>query len=92
MIMELLLIIICEVIVLLGILIVYWADYTNSYLHCHCSTEPYHADEEYRSHYENLSSQYWQNCYESLYESIKDKADDTICDGLGTVVGVLFDD
>lgn len=40
MIMELLLIIICEIIVLLAILIVYCADYTNSYIHCHCKTEP----------------------------------------------------
>jgi len=40
MIIELGLIIICEIIVLLGILIVYCADYTNSYIHCHCPTEP----------------------------------------------------
>ena len=40
MIMELLLIIICEIIVLLAILIVYCADYTNSYIHCHKPTEP----------------------------------------------------
>lgn len=40
MIIELGLIIICEVIILLGILIVYCADYTNSYIHCHKPTEP----------------------------------------------------
>ena len=40
MIIELMLIIVCEIIVLLGILIVYCADYTNTYLHCHQSTEP----------------------------------------------------
>ena len=33
-------IILCEIILLLGILIIYWADYTNSYIHCHCDTEP----------------------------------------------------
>ena len=89
MIMELLLIIICEIIVLLGILIVYCADYTNSYLHCHCRTEPYKAKEEYAIHYDEG---YWEGCYDRLYESVKDKADDTICDSKGTVIGVLFDD
>lgn len=40
MIIELIIIVICELIVLLGILIVYWAEYTNSYIHCHKPTEP----------------------------------------------------
>lgn len=34
-------VIFCELILLLGILIVYWLDYTYSYIHCHCRTEPY---------------------------------------------------
>ena len=38
--MLLLNIIFVEVIVLLGILIVYWLDYTYAYIHCHCSTVP----------------------------------------------------
>ena len=38
--MLLLNIIFVEVIVLLGILIVYWLDYTYTYIHCHCRTEP----------------------------------------------------
>lgn len=87
MIIELMLIIVCEIIVLLGILIVYCADYTNSYIHCHCRTEPYKAEEEY-----SAEEFYWETCYNMLYESVKDKADDAICDSKGTVIGVLFDD
>lgn len=40
MILELAGIVLVEVIILLAILIVYWFDYTNSYIHCHCRTEP----------------------------------------------------
>lgn len=40
MLMILLYIVCVEVIILLGILIVYWLDYTYSYIDCHCRTEP----------------------------------------------------
>lgn len=40
MILELAGIVLVEVIILLAIFIVYWFDYTNSYIHCHCRTEP----------------------------------------------------
>jgi len=41
MILEYLIGIICfELIVYLAIKIIYWFDYTNSYIHCHCNFEP----------------------------------------------------
>ena len=83
----LIVIVLAELIVFLAILIVYWADYTNSYLHCHCKTEPYKADNSI-----GIDELYWKECYESLYDSVKDKADDEICNGWGTVIEVLFDD
>ena len=36
----LIVIILSEIILFLGIKIVYWADYTHSYIHCHCNTAP----------------------------------------------------
>jgi len=47
MILEYLVGIICfELIVYLAIKIIYWFDYTNSYIHCHCNSEPYKPDNE----------------------------------------------
>ena len=83
----LIVIILAELIVLLAIQVVYWADYTNSYLHCHCKTEPYKAETSI-----SADEWYWKNCYDSLYNSVKYDASDEICDGKGTVIGVLFDD
>lgn len=80
---------------LLAIPVIYWADYTNSYLHCHCNTEPCDKEVcaiENEIKYLVKQLKYWKGNYESLYESVKDKADDEVVNGLGTVVGVLFDD
>ena len=91
----LIVIILAELIVLLAIQIVYWADYTNSYLHCHCNTEPCDKEVcaiENEIKYLVKQLRYWKGNYDSLYNSVKEYADDEIVDGRGTVVGVLFDD
>ena len=83
----LIVIILSELIVLLAIQVIYWADYTNSYLHCHCSTKPYKAENSI-----SADEEYWKDCYDSLYASVKYDASDEIVNARGTVIGVLFDD
>lgn len=74
MLMILLSIVCVEVIILLSILIVYWLDYTYSYINCHCRTEPCPE----RTAYEKFKSEFgWiksKDCNE--LEQFKNLADD----------------
>lgn len=79
MLMILLSIVCVEVIILLGILIVYWLDYTYMYIHCHCRTEPcpkMTTYEKFKSEYGWIESSKTIDAHNPNEEEVKQIKDD----------------